>query len=85
MGQLLGMDPRFAAAMGLVAMFCGATNTPIASILLSVELFGSRGVEFFAVACGISYMLSGYFSIYSSQKIVYSKLKAIYVNRDTRH
>lgn len=84
MGQLLGMDPRFAAAMGLVAMFCGATNTPIASILLSVELFGSKGVEFFAIACGISYMLSGYFSIYSSQKIVYSKLKAVYVNRSTR-
>ena len=38
-GGLLGLDPAFGAAIGLVAMFCGVVNCPVASIVLSVELF----------------------------------------------
>ena len=79
-GALLGMDPGFGAAVGMVAMFCGVTNTPISSILLSIELFGIGGLPFFAVASGVSYMLSGYFGIYSSQKILYSKIKDEFIN-----
>ena len=70
----------FAHALALVAVFCGAVNCPIASIILSVELFGSGELLYFALACGISYMLSGYFGLYSSQKIMYSKLKAEFIN-----
>ena len=77
---LLGMDPGFGAAVGLVAVFCGATNCPIASTVLSIELFGSEAVLYFALACGISYMLSGYNGLYSSQTILYSKLRAQYIN-----
>lgn len=55
-------------------------NCPIASIVLSIELFGSTELTYFAVACGISYMLSGYFGIYRSQKILYSKTRAEYIN-----
>lgn len=84
-GNLLGLDPGFAAALGLVATFCGAVNAPVASIILSVELFGAAGLVFFAVCCATSYTFSGYYSLYSSQKIVYSKTKAKYVNADTRH
>ena len=80
LGSLLGIPAGFAAAIGLVAVFCGAVNCPLASILLSVELFGSTELVYFALACGIAYMLSGYFGLYSSQKIMYSKLKAEFIN-----
>ncbi|WMJ76511.1 MULTISPECIES: chloride channel protein [unclassified Sedimentibacter] len=79
-GGLLGLDPGFSAALGLVSLFCGVVNAPIASIILSIELFGSEGIIFFAIACSVSYMLSGYYGLYSSQKIVYSKLKAEFIN-----
>lgn len=80
MGPLLGIPAGFAAALGLVAVFCGATNCPIASIFLAIELFGEGGLLYFALTCGISYMLSGYTGLYSSQTILYSKLKAQYIN-----
>lgn len=82
-GPLLGIPAGFAAALGLVAVFCGATNCPVASIFLAVELFGDGGLLYFALACGISYMLSGYNGLYSSQTIIYSKLKAQYINVHT--
>lgn len=79
-GAHLGLDPTFGAAVGIVAVFCGVVNCPIASILLSIELFGGEGTAFYVVAVCISYMLSGYYSIYSSQRFAYSKLRAEYVN-----
>lgn len=79
-GSLLGLDPGFAAAVGLIALFCGVVNSPIASIILSIELFGAQGLILFAIACGVSFMLSGYYGLYSSQKIMYSKLRAEYIN-----
>ena len=82
-GPLLGLPAGFAAALGLVAVFCGATNCPLASIFLAIELFGDGGMLYFALVCGISYMLSGYNGLYSSQTILYSKLKARYINVHT--
>ncbi len=79
-GPLLGIPAGFAAAIGLVCLFCGAVNCPVASILLSIELFGSGSVAYFALSCGIAYMLSGYFSLYSSQKFIASKLKAEFID-----
>ena len=79
-GPLLGIPAGFAAALGLVCVFCGAVNCPIASIVLSVELFGASALIYFALACGIAYMLSGYFGLYSSQKILYSKLRAEFID-----
>lgn len=85
LGSLIGIDPGFAAAIGLVATFCGAVNCPLASIFLSIELFGATGIIYFAIAVAISYVCSGYYSLYSSQKIVYSKIKAEYINIDSLH
>lgn len=82
-GGLLGLPPAFAAAVGLVAVFCGAVNCPVASVILSVELFGAGGMTYFAAACAISYLLSGYCGLYSSQTILYSKLKAEFINVHT--
>lgn len=84
LGPIIGLPAGFAAAIGLAAVFCGNVNCPIASIVLSVELFGSGELIYFALACAISYMLSGYFSLYSSQKIMYSKTRAEFINRYAR-
>lgn len=73
MAPLLGLEPVFGAAIGFVSLFCGVVNCPLASILLSVEVFGSQGILFFAASCACTYMMSGKFGLYKSQKIVYSK------------
>lgn len=72
-GPLLGLSPGFSAAIGLIALFCGVVNCPVASIVLSVELFGGGGIGFFAIACAVSYLMSGYLSLYKEQRIL-SKL-----------
>ena len=84
-GPLLGIPAGAAAALGLVAVFCGAINCPLASIVLAVELYGDGGLLYFALTCGISYMLSGYNGLYSSQIHLYSKLKAQYINVRTNN
>ena len=83
-GGLIGLDPGFGAAVGMVAMFCGMLNCPIASIILSIEMFGQQGLILFAAAAAVSYMLSGYYGLYHSQKIMYSKFRAEYINKKTR-
>ncbi len=82
-GPLLGLPAGFAAALGLAAVFCGATNCPLSSIFLALEMFGDEGLLYFAVVCILSNVLSGYTGLYSSQTILYSKLKARYINVHT--
>ena len=77
---ILGINPGFGAAIGFISLFCGVVNCPIASIILALEIFGAEGIMFFAVACAVSYMMSGCFGLYKSQKIVYSKLSAEYID-----
>lgn len=80
-GPLLGIPAGFAASVGLVSVFCGAVNCPLASIFLALELFGSSsGLLYYAIACGLAYVLSGYNGLYSHQRILYSKLKAQYID-----
>jgi H+/Cl- antiporter ClcA len=57
------------AALGFIAVFAGATNTPLACTLMGVELFGGEYILYFAVACFIAYFFSGHTGIYSSQRI----------------
>ncbi len=82
-GPIIGLSPSFSAALGIVSVFCGVTNCPLTSIILSYELFGGKAVPLFALSCAIAYMMSGYWSLYGSQKVVYSKTKAIFINKDT--
>ncbi len=77
-GPVLGLEASFAAAIGLVSLFCGVVNCPIASVILSIELFGAEGLIFFAIACAVSYLMSGSFGLYKKQKIMYSKLDDTY-------
>lgn len=79
--HIIGFDPGLGAAIGMTGMFCGMLNCPIASIFLSIELFGADGMMLFVIATGVSYMLSGYSGLYKTQKILSSKLGAYYVNK----
>ncbi|MCI1654596.1 MAG: chloride channel protein [Lachnospiraceae bacterium] len=81
---VLGLSPSLCAAVGLGSMFCAVTNCPIASLLICFELFGIQGLPYYLLAIALSYALSGYYGLYSSQKIAYSKYKAEYINRKTR-
>lgn len=83
-GGLLGIPAGFAAAIGLTAVFCGTVNCPVTALMLAIELFGSDGLLYYAVACAVSYFLSGYFSIYKSQTILYSKVHPEYLNIQAR-
>ncbi len=81
MGPVLGLPHGFAGALGMIGVFCGATNCPVTSIVLSYELFGGEGVVLYSLCCAVSYMLSGYSGLYSEQKIVYSKLRAEWIDK----
>ncbi len=61
------------AGMGFVAVFAGATNTPIACTIMGIELFGIEAGVFIAIACVTAYLFSGHSGIYSSQIIGSSK------------
>ncbi len=79
--NLFGTLPALSAAIGMGALFCGVTNCPIASLLLCFELFGYLGMPYYLIAIAFSYTFSGYYSLYSAQKIVYSKTENKYINR----
>ena len=83
-GSIVGFSPSVCAAVGLISLFCGVTNCPITSILISFELFGADGIPYFLIAVAISYFMSGYYGLYHDQTIVYSKYKAKYINRHTK-
>lgn len=68
LAPLLQMPLALMAGIGLVAVFAGAANTPIASTLMAIELFGAEIGVFAAIACVVSYLFSGSAGIYRSQR-----------------
>lgn len=77
---LFGLPAGLAAACGMVGVFCGVTNCPITSILISFELFGFEGMPYYLVSAAVSYMLSGHYGLYSAQKLMYSKTNTRFIN-----
>ena len=77
-GPIVGLSPTFGAAIGMIAVFCGSVNCPIASIFFGAEVFGTRNLLFFAIAAAISFVFSGYFTIFPGQRFVFSKLRMEY-------
>ncbi len=61
------------AGMGFVAVFAGATNTPLACSVMAMELFGSECGVYMAIACVVAYLLSGHNSIYGKQVLGQAK------------
>ncbi len=74
LGPLVGLSPSFGAGLCMVGLFCGVVNCPIASILLSMELFGGAGLPFFALVCAVSFACSGRHSLYSAQSFMFDKV-----------
>lgn len=72
-GGLLGLDAGLCGALGLVGLFCCATNSPFASIVLSIEMFGGANLHLFALVCVICFVLSGHTGLYASQTHIFSK------------
>ena len=82
LGSLLGLDAGFAGALGLIGLFCCATNSPMASIVLSIEMFGSSNLYLFAFVCVICFVLSGNSGLYASQIIQFRKAQLMESRND---
>lgn len=63
------------AGMGFVAVFSGATHTPIACSIMGMELFGIQSGVFIGMACVIAYFASGSIGIYHSQIVKGAKYR----------
>ena len=70
---LFGLPVELAAACGMVGVFCGVTNSPITSLLIAFELFGYEAMPWFLTTVAVTYMLSGYHSLYREQRFAESK------------
>ena len=77
LGGLMGLDAGFCGALGLIGLFCCATNSPLASIVLSIEMFGGANVYAFAFVCVICFVLSGNSGLYASQILQFTKAELV--------
>jgi H+/Cl- antiporter ClcA len=73
----MGAPVDLFAALGFVAIFAGATNTPLASTLLGMELFGAGNGLYLATACIVAYRFSGHSGIYAAQRLAVPKFRAL--------
>lgn len=76
LSQLMDAPVSLFAALGFIAVFAGATNTPLACTIMGVELFGGEYVLFFAVACFTAYFFSGRWGIYGAQRVAVPKVSS---------
>jgi H+/Cl- antiporter ClcA len=83
---ILGLPANLGAACGMCGVFCAITNSPFTSMIIAMELFGQSGMGFFFIVISVSFMLSDYYSVFSSQKFMYSKTETKlieYISGDT--
>ena len=83
LGVLLGAPVDLMAGVGFIAVFAGATNTPLACTVMGIELFGAHYAVYFALACFIAYYFSGHSGIYLSQRVGVPKRKGRALPPDT--
>jgi H+/Cl- antiporter ClcA len=72
-GHLIGENVELFAALGFISVLAGTTNSPIASIIMAVELFGTQISHYAAVSVVIAFLITGHRSVFPSQKIVLKK------------
>ena len=80
-GNLIGFSPELCAACGLAGVFAGATNCPVSTLLIALEMLSHEGMPFYALVIAISFLFSGYTGLYSSQRIMHSKTSPLFLNR----
>uniref|UniRef100_UPI00036DEA0F voltage-gated chloride channel family protein n=1 Tax=Pseudomonas asplenii TaxID=53407 RepID=UPI00036DEA0F len=73
LAPLLHLPFAMLAGLGFVAVFAGAANTPLATIVMAIKLFGPQIAPFAAIACIASYLVSGHTGIYNAQRVGHSK------------
>jgi H+/Cl- antiporter ClcA len=74
---IFGLDISMFSAIGMVALLAGAANTPISASIMAAELFGPEVAPFAAVACVISFLMTGHRSVYPSQVLAMTKSPSI--------
>ncbi|MGA4238037.1 voltage-gated chloride channel family protein [Ralstonia nicotianae] len=77
LGYVLPLPFALLAGLGFVAVFAGAANTPIASTIMAIELFGPEVGTFAGIACVVSYLFSGHTGIYPAQRIGHAKRASV--------
>ena len=82
-GGILGLDAGICGALGLIGLFCCATNSPLASIVLSIEMFGGANLHLFALVCVICFVLSGNTGLYASQIHAFDKASEMIPTRES--
>ena len=75
LSDFIGVDSATLAALGLVAVLAGAANTPLSASIMAIELFGAEIAPYAAVACVISFLITGQQSVYPSQRITWDSGK----------
>ena len=68
----------------MIALFSAVTNSPLASLVLGFELFGFEGMAFYLIAISVGYMESGYYGLYHSQTVKYSKTEPEKINQKVK-
>lgn len=82
LGGLLGVEPTFMASIGFVAVFAGASNTPLACAIMAMELFGGGSPVYLILGCVVAYLASGHRGIYVTQRIDSPKAAGVDVRAD---
>jgi H+/Cl- antiporter ClcA len=82
LSNIIPLPLALLAGMGFVAVFAGATNTPLACTLMGIELFGAESGIFIGICCVTAYLFSGGSGIYSSQAKGSHKLPKIYKDKE---
>ena len=72
-GHVMGDNIALFAALGFVSVLAGTTNTPIASIIMGVELFGTNMANYAALSVVIAFLITGHRSVFQSQKMAFKK------------
>jgi H+/Cl- antiporter ClcA len=78
-GGMMGFDLALFSSIGMVALLAGAANTPISASIMAIELFGPEVAPYAAVACIISYLMTGHRSVYPSQVLSQAKSSSLNV------
>ncbi|MCR5009575.1 MAG: chloride channel protein [Clostridia bacterium] len=81
--QVCGLPSPLCSALGAAAVFCGVTNCPVTALMIAFEMFGFGAGTLFLLVVAVTYLFSGYFGIWSSQMIRFSKYDPGIIDRKT--